>query len=114
MIESAHDLSEGGLAVNIAESVIASNEDIGASINVARKLTDIELLFGECPSVIIVTVNQSNLYNLVKIAKSHDIHTQTIGTVTNDSRLSINDNISISKNKLKGVYLDSLSNIMNQ
>ena len=114
LIESAHDLSEGGLAVNIAESIIASDGNIGASITVVRKLTDIELLFGECPSVIIVTVNQSNLYNLVKIAKSHDIHTQTIGTVTNDAKLSINENISISKDKLKDTYLNSLSNIMNQ
>ena len=46
-----------------------SDSNLGAEINVVRKLEDVELLFGECPSVIVVTLNQDNLYNLVKIAK---------------------------------------------
>ena len=38
-----------------------------------RKLTDLELLFGECPSVIIVTIKESDLYNLVVLAKKYDM-----------------------------------------
>ena len=66
------------------------------------------MLFGECPSVIIVTIAEENLYNLVVLAKKHDVHTQTIGKVTDDSYLNINDLISIDRSDLKSAYFDSL------
>ena len=112
LLNSAHDLSDGGLSVTLAESVIMSDSNLGAEINVVRKLEDVELLFGECPSVIVVTLNQDNLYNLVKIAKSHDIHTQTIGKVTDNNNLIINDLISLSKDTLKDCYYNALKEKM--
>ena len=112
LLNSAHDLSDGGLSVSLAESVIMSDSNLGAEINVVRKLEDVELLFGECPSVIVVTLNQDNLYNLVKIAKSHDIHTQTIGKVTDSNHLIINDLISLSKDTLKDCYYNALKEKM--
>ena len=112
LLNSAHDLSDGGLSVSLAESVIMSDSNLGAEINVVRKLEDVELLFGECPSVIVVTLNQDNLYNLVKIAKSHDIHTQTIGKVTDNNNLIINDLISLSKDTLKDCYYNALKEKM--
>ena len=112
LLNSAHDLSDGGLSVSLAESVIMSDSNLGAEINVVRKLEDVELLFGECPSVIVVTLNQDNLYNLVKIAKSHDIHTQTIGKVTDNNHLIINDLISLSKDTLKDCYYNALKEKM--
>ena len=112
LLNSAHDLSDGGLSVSLAESVIMSDSNLGAEINVVRKLEDVELLFGECPSVIVVTLNQDNLYNLVKIAKSHDIHTQTIGKVTDNNHLTINDLISLSKDNLKDCYYNALKEKM--
>ena len=112
LLNSAHDLSDGGLSVSLAESVIMSDSNLGAEINVVRKLEDVELLFGECPSVIVVTLNQDNLYNLVKIAKSHDIHTQTIGKVTDNNHLIINDLISLSKDNLKDCYYNALKEKM--
>ena len=114
IINSAHDLSDGGLAVNIAESIIVSDGKIGANLNLVRKLEDVELLFGECPSVIIVTISQADLYDLVVLAKKHDIHTQTIGKVTNDNMMKINDKISINKNKLSDVYYNTLETILNE
>ena len=54
-IKSAHDLSDGGVAVNIAESILNSSSNIGAKIDFNRKLRNDEMLFGECQSVIIVT-----------------------------------------------------------
>jgi len=112
IINSAHDLSDGGLAVNIAESLAVSDKNIGAKINVSRKLKDVEILFGECPSVIIVTISEENLYNLVLLAKKYDVHTQTIGLVTDDSTLRINDNINIKKDHINKAYFNSLDQIM--
>ena len=112
IINSAHDLSDGGLAVNVAESVICSNGTLGASLDLVRKLEDVELLFGECPSVIIVTLSESSLYDLVVLAKKHDVHTQTIGKVTNDNKLRINDKILIDKKKMSMAYFDSLEELI--
>ena len=112
IINSAHDLSDGGLTVNIAESIITSRDDLGASLNLVRKLEDVELLFGECPSVIIVTIKEKDLYNLVVLAKKYDIHTQTIGKVTDDGMLNINDQISLKKKEITDCYFNSIEEIV--
>jgi phosphoribosylformylglycinamidine synthase len=53
LVHSAHDCSEGGLAVAVSECCIAGN--LGARLSLADKLSA-EALFGEAPSRIIVTV----------------------------------------------------------
>ena len=114
IVNSAHDMSDGGLAVNIAESIIFSKNDLGATLDLSRKINDVELLFGECPSVIIVTINKENLYKLAVLSKKFDVHTQTIGTVNNKAKLEINDLVSINKDKIKNSYLNTLSEIMKE
>ena len=112
IVNSAHDLSDGGLSVNIAESIICGKNDLGASLDLVRKLEDVELLFGECPSVIIVTIAESHLYDLVVLAKRHDIHTQTIGKVTDNGKLRINDKISLNREVMSKAYFDSLEKLV--
>jgi len=112
IINSAHDLSDGGLSVNIAESIINSSGKIGASLSFDRKLRTDEILFGECQSVIVVTVSEQNFHELVLMAQKQDLSTQTIGRVTNDNKLVINNWIDIDKDKLKDSYLNSLEKII--
>ena len=111
-IKSAHDLSDGGLAVNISESLLYSNDNIGAEINLTRKLRADELLFGECQSVIIITISEENLYSLIEKAQELNVYTQTIGRVTDSANLKINDLVDLNKNKLKNAYFDSFEKIM--
>ena len=75
IVESAHDCSEGGLAVTLAESCIANSKKfLGATV----KLDDLkgnnarvdEIFFGESPSRIVISVNKDNLGTLEKIASS--------------------------------------------
>ena len=54
----------------------------------------------------------SNLYKLVLIAQKHDIHTQTIGKVTDNSKLCINDKVSLDKETMSQTYFNTLHNIM--
>ena len=114
IINSAHDLSDGGLSVAIAESVISSLDSLGAYINIESKLSEVELFFGECESIIIVTIKEEDLLKLINISKNNNIRTETIGRVTNDSKLIINDSININKLKLQEIYNNSLDDIMNQ
>ncbi len=114
IIKSAHDLSDGGLAVNISESIVHSKQGLGARLDVVRKLQNNELLFGECQSVIVVTLEESALYELILLAQKLDMHTQTIGRVTDTNSLVINDQIDISRIKLENAYFNSLEKIMTQ
>ena len=112
IIKSAHDISDGGLAVNIAESILHSDQNIGAEINLSRKMRNDELLFGECQSVIIVTISEDNLYDLIKKAQELNVYTQTIGKVTDNGKLVVNDLIDIDKTTLNKAYYKSLEEIM--
>ena len=114
IIKSAHDLSDGGLAVNISESIVHSKQGLGARLDVVRKLQNNELLFGECQSVIVVTLEESALYELIFLAQKLDMHTQTIGRVTDTNSLVINDQINISRIKMENAYFKSLEKIMTQ
>ena len=114
IIKSAHDLSDGGLAVNISESIVHSKQGLGARLDVVRKLQNNELFFGECQSVIVVTLEESALYELILLAQKLDMHTQTIGRVTDTNSLVINDQINISRIKMENAYFNSLEKIMTQ
>jgi len=80
LINSAHDISEGGLAVAIAESAIKGN--IGADIHIKRDdLRLDELLFSESQARIVVSVSVENLPHVEKIADDNNIEYQAIGNV---------------------------------
>jgi len=89
IINSAHDCSEGGLGVTLAESCIANiNKMLGAVVKLDElKNKDIridEILFGEAPSRIVVSLNKDKLSALEKILKKHSVPYQILGNVTGD------------------------------
>ena len=114
VVNSAHDLSDGGLSVNVAESILNSKNGLGAHLSFDRKLRNDEALFGECQSVIVVTVSKQNLDKLTLISSEEDAPIHTIGRVTNDDKLIINDCINIKRDKLYEAYFNSLEKIVNE
>ncbi|NQT06138.1 MAG: phosphoribosylformylglycinamidine synthase subunit PurL [Candidatus Omnitrophica bacterium] len=86
IINSAHDCSEGGLAVTLAESCITNSAGM---LGAAVKLDDLkdgnirldEILFGETPSRIVVSIDEKNLSPLKKIADRHSVACQVLGNV---------------------------------
>ncbi|MCG2678281.1 phosphoribosylformylglycinamidine synthase subunit PurL [bacterium] len=90
LINSAHDCSEGGLAVTLAESAITNaGKMLGAAIKLDElKNKDIrldELLFGEAPSRIVVSLSKDNLEALKKVAKKHAVSYQVLGNVEGEA-----------------------------
>ncbi len=114
IVKSAHDISDGGLAVNISESIVNAKENIGAKLDIDRKLRNDELLFGECQSLIIITIEESNLHDLILLAQKMDVHTQTIGRVNSSNSLVINDLVNIKRDTLEHSYFNSLADILGQ
>mgnify|MGYP000594378060 CR=1 FL=1 len=112
IINSAHDVSDGGISIALSECILSSKDNLGAEINIEHKMRIDELLFGECSSLIIVSINEQKLYDLVHLSKEYDVRTQTIGKVMNNGRFLVNDSIDVSKKELSKAYNSSFSKIM--
>ncbi len=113
LINSAHDCSDGGLAVAIAEQCFASlnNEANGAEIEISndQNLSLESLLFGESPSRIIITFAPDDLEKVKEIVG--DCPVEIIGKVTgNDLKISVSgeEKISASVSELQNIWKHSL------
>ena len=91
LIASGHDVSDGGLAIAIAESAIIGG--IGASITEAPGERWDAAMFGETQSRILVSLSPENLSKLEDIASALNVPMTLIGSVGGDS-LSFGDSIS--------------------
>jgi phosphoribosylformylglycinamidine synthase len=84
LLNSAHDCSEGGLAVALAESCFSSlgRDSIGARIELEiDSLTPEELLFAESPSRIVVSLSPANLSRVEALAAESRCKFAILGTV---------------------------------
>ncbi len=88
LIRSAHDCSDGGLAVALAECTFDSG-GIGSTIELGGGATpDDAILFSESASRVIVSAKQEDVRVLLQLAAEHDVPAAAIGT-TGGSQLSI-------------------------
>ena len=89
IIKSAHDTSEGGLAVALAECCITSGgiNNIGAEIDLDDDIRPDALLFGETQSRIIITVEKNNAGNIEKMGRNMNTPVKVIGRVRGDRLL---------------------------
>jgi len=93
LVRSAHDLSEGGLAVALAECAFAGGAGIGCAIQLDGGLRADALLFGESQSRILVTCGRAALGRLRQLAAARGVPAAVIGraggpdiAVTRDGR----------------------------
>ena len=78
LIDSAHDCSDGGIAIALAESSFPQGIGIKADIP-GNDLPDEFLLFGEDASRILISCDQSNLSRIQQVAVKYGISSQQIG-----------------------------------
>jgi phosphoribosylformylglycinamidine synthase II len=77
LIQSAHDVSDGGLAVTLAESCISGRT--GADLSLPAGIRSDALLFGEAPSRIVVTVGAGDPQALVHMARETGVPLTVLG-----------------------------------
>ncbi len=88
LIKSAHDCSDGGLAVALAEMSISG--EIGASIELAPEMESSpnirldSVLFGESQSRIVVSTSRENWPELQRMARKIGVPVSLLGTVGGD------------------------------
>ena len=80
-LESAHDLSEGGLAVCAAECGFFSGKKIGCELDLNDEGRPDALLFGETQSRILVTAKSSKLKKLLALAGKKGVKAAAVGKV---------------------------------
>ena len=107
LIGSAHDVSEGGLAVAIAESCFNPERAMGAAIDGVDP-ADLSELFGEGPSTIIVTVKENDLSRVRPIFEDAGVECRTIGKVTDEPRLRIGTSLDEDVRELLRIYEGAL------
>ena len=103
LIQSARNVSAGGLAVAIAMSLINGEEGFGARVHLSRKIRDDELLFGETQGLILISFGENNFIKFERICMQKRISATTIGRVTGDGKFTFNNLINVDVRDMKNL-----------
>jgi phosphoribosylformylglycinamidine synthase subunit PurL len=115
LISSAHDCSDGGLAVAVAECSFSSlgRTSIGADLELESDLDETTLLFGETPSRIVISFGAENEEAIRNIVERHPM--TVLGRVGGDAiRISVNGKpqISASVSDLEKAWSGALGKVL--
>ena len=122
LVKSAHDCSEGGLAVCVAESCISQQVAretprlIGAQIDLseAKDLRLDALLFGESQSRVVISVSPNDAVKVIERVKILGVSATKLGTVGGD-KLTVKTagaEFSASLTELHDVWWNSITRLM--
>lgn len=104
LLNSAHDLSEGGLVVGLLESAFAGNIGFDISVDLADKY-----LFSETPSRFVVSVSPENRTTFESLAGDR---VTKLGVVSADDTINITtttSDIQLSFSETKKIYQESIA-----
>jgi phosphoribosylformylglycinamidine synthase subunit PurL len=116
-LQSAHDLSDGGLAVTLAESCFAAPQ-LGAWITIEHNAPAELFLFGERGARAVISIAPTKLDGILHLAREHGVPATEIGHVTSDGIFSIQYNgsaiIEESVEALRDIWSHSLERALKQ
>jgi phosphoribosylformylglycinamidine synthase subunit PurL len=110
LVESAHDCSEGGIAVALVES--AFPKGVGSKVNlVSNELSAEFVLFGEDASRVVVSCDAQKLARIKEVAERRGISAEQIGeTAVEVMEIQIDGRVVVSAavSELNGIYEGAL------
>jgi phosphoribosylformylglycinamidine synthase II len=110
LVDSAHDCSEGGIAVTLVESAFAKG--VGVKVDLStRELPAEFVLFGEDASRVVISCDRSNLTGIKQIAVKYGISADLIGeTVPELLEIKLDGGVVVSASidELRQVYESAL------
>jgi len=111
IILSAHDCSEGGVAVTLAESALNPQGCVGVDVDLGEQdaLRPDELLFGETHSRIVVSLEDKDIMALEEICASNGVPMRVLGRTTGDG-FTIKGLVDTTLPKLHEAYRVALKN----
>lgn len=110
LIQSAHDVADGGLFITLLESCMT--KDLGFSIESLDDIRKDAFLFGESPSRVVVSISDHQKSDFEEFMKNTNTLSTFIGNTT-DGELLIDDHFFGNSKDYKDIYENSLSNKMN-
>ncbi len=108
LIESAHDVSDGGLFITLAESSMPGN--LGFAIETDFDCRADAFLFGEAQSRIVVSVSPEKLDDFVDALASYDVEFSNLGSVT-EGEILIDEQSFGTIDQAKALYDNSLEKL---
>jgi phosphoribosylformylglycinamidine synthase subunit PurL len=113
LIESAHDVSEGGLFVTLVESCFNRNLGINVSHDAAKEsIRKDAYWFGEAQSRVVVSVNKAKRNDFIQLLeKVEPLECTYLGTVTNGT-IKINNEDWGDVSDWKGKYDEAIERMM--
>ncbi len=109
ILRSAHDISDGGLAVSLAECCIGGpDRPLGVRIETHEMIRGDALLFSESPSRIVVSLEEKNLARLQELAAELRVPMHVIGTV-GGARFVIQPLLQLPVEELRSIWAHGLT-----
>jgi len=109
LIRSAHDVSEGGLGVTLAEACFGRDGGIGAQIDALPACEDVLVeLFGEGPSTVVLSVAPEHVARVAELFSG--LACGVIGRVTAEPKLRIAALIDDEIRELRRIYEQAIPN----
>jgi phosphoribosylformylglycinamidine synthase len=110
LIRSAHDCSDGGLLVTLAECSLWSGLGFQGELALPQQpLAAAELLFGEAPSRIVVSVGEEKVPALSRLAASRSVPITRLGRVIDSDRFAIGPDLALPVTQLFAAWRHGLS-----
>jgi phosphoribosylformylglycinamidine synthase len=96
LVESAHDCSDGGMAVALAKTAFARG--LGCKVELAsQELPLVCVLFGEDASRIVVSCDQASVARIKQVAAKHGVSAETLGeTVIGTIEITVDGKVAVS------------------
>jgi phosphoribosylformylglycinamidine synthase II len=101
LIESAHDVSDGGLYITLLESAMPNK--LGFKIETDEEIRKDAFLFGEGQGRVVVSVKPDKQENLIELLATSEVEFSLIGIVINDT-LKIDGELYGTVSESKAVY----------
>jgi phosphoribosylformylglycinamidine synthase len=112
LVKSCHDVSEGGLAITLAECCITDRENqIGCEVSIETELRPDVMLFSESQSRFVIGVAEDDVQEIISQLGRNEIPVRKIGRVGGD-RLVIDSLIDCTLEQLGEAYFSTLYRYM--
>ncbi|NTU89914.1 MAG: phosphoribosylformylglycinamidine synthase subunit PurL [Actinobacteria bacterium] len=109
LVASAHDCSDGGLAVSLAESCIAGK--IGAIVAFDDELSGVASLFSETQSRIVLSAKPANVDAILDLAQKNDVPYSVLGMVGGE-RIFIEGKVDVSLSEASALFDETLERLV--
>ncbi len=93
LVNSAHDISEGGLLIAVLESCFNPEQLFGAKLSFDLELNPAKIYFGEAAGRILISAAKDKYNSIKEAAMKHGIEYHKIGIVSANSSFIVNNHI---------------------